>query len=385
MHTTPSSIARLRPRSAARGATVAAALLGASLLTACSLHAGEPATRPHTPVRVARIVTGPAVPAVATSGVVANKDEARLAFKIGGVIETVAVEEGQSVHKGQLLARIEPPEADAQLEQARALAEKAERDLARGERLYADQVISLEQLQDLRTQSRVAAAQLASVRFNRGYAAIVAPADGVVLRKLAQARELVSAGQPVLAVGARTRGVVIRAALSDRELVLLRLGDPAQVQLDALPGTTLTGRLAEAARAADERTGLFPVEVRLDDPPAALASGMVARLRLLPAAGRDASLPYVPLAALLEGEGHRASVFVLDGAHARRRSVEVAFITPLGAAVRKGLKPGDQVVTDGALYLDDGDPVDVITDRAATGPGNRPIAGPAASGPGGLG
>jgi len=329
-------------------------------LTGCSSPAAESAAD-HTAVHVVAATAGPATPAILTNGVVANKEEMRLSFKVAGVIKSIHVEEGHTVHAGERLAEIEQTEINAQLEQARALAEKAQRDLARGERLYADEVISLEQLQDLRTTAATARAQLQGVQFNRGYSVITAPADGVVLRKLAQERELVPAGQAVLVVSAHGRGYVVRAALADRELVQLKLGDPAEVRLDAYAGRLLHGTLSEISGAADEKTGLFPVEVHLESPPPALASGLVAKLRLAPAAGRARALTYVPIGAVVEGSGDVASVFVVDGSRARRREVRVAFIDPSGVALAAGVAPGERVVTDGALYLEDNDPIDIVT------------------------
>jgi RND family efflux transporter MFP subunit len=343
----------------------------AAALTGCSSRAAESAPH-HTVVHVAAATAGPATPAILTNGVVANKDEMRLSFKVAGVIKAIHVEEGQAVHAGERLAEIEQTEINAQLEQARALAEKAQRDLARGERLYADEVISLEQLQDLRTVAATARAQLQGVQFNRGYSVITAPADGVVLRKLSQERELVPAGQAVLIVGSHGRGYVVRATLSDRELVQLKLGDPAEVHLDAYAGQLLHGTLSEIAGAADDKTGLFPVEVRLESPPAALASGLVAKLRLSPAAGRARALTYVPISSVVEGSGDAASVFVVHGTRVRRRAVRVAFIDPSGVALAAGVAPGERVVTDGALYLDDNDSIDIVT--AAAGPAEAPLA-----------
>ena len=80
----------------------------------------------------------------------------RLSFKVGGLVRRIHVQEGDVVKQGQRLAEIELTEVNAQVEQARQMAEKAARDLKRGEHLYADQVISLEQLQDLRTQAAMA-------------------------------------------------------------------------------------------------------------------------------------------------------------------------------------------------------------------------------------
>ncbi|HEU4623626.1 MAG TPA: efflux RND transporter periplasmic adaptor subunit [Steroidobacteraceae bacterium] len=345
----------------ARSASLFIALLAAALLAGCSSSASDTASQP-TPVRVQAAFTGPARPPIATNGTVATKDEMRLSFKAGGIIKAIYVSEGSLIKKGQKLAEIELTEVNAAVEQARQLAAKAQRDLERGERLYADQVISLEQLQDLRTQASVAHAQLESAEFNRGYSVITAPHDGVVLRKLAEEREVVPAGQPVLIVGARERGYVVKAALSDREVVQLALGDPAEIRMDAYPGQTIAGTISEIARAADERTGLFPVEVRFDSVPVTLASGLVAKLKLYPASGRTSRLTYVPIAAVVEGDGDRASVFVVNGARVQRRAVQIAFIAPDSVALAEGLKPGERVVTDGALYLQDGEQIQIVNE-----------------------
>jgi multidrug efflux system membrane fusion protein len=338
-------------------------LVTLAFLAACSQQAQQETVRP-TPVRVQAATTGPATPAITTNGIVATKDEMRLSFKFGGVIRAIHVQPGDQVKKGQRLAEIELTEINSQVEQARQLASKAQRDLERGERLYNDQVISLEQLQDLRTQANVQQAALRGAEFNRGYSVITAPGDGVVLGKLSEERELVPAGQPVLILGAREGGYIVRAALSDREVVQLKLGDPAEIRMDAYPGQAIAGTLAEIARAAEERSGMFPIEVRFDSVPVQLASGLVAKLRLHSAASRTHHLTYVPIGAVVEGDGDRASVFVVDGDKVKRRPVRIAFIAPREVALADGLKPGERVVTDGALYLEDEEHIEVVQDGA---------------------
>jgi RND family efflux transporter MFP subunit len=331
------------------------------LLAACGKQP-EQAAAPATPVRVQAATVGPATPPIATNGIVAIRDEMKLSFKVGGVIKTLRVREGQQVKKGELLAEIELAEVNAQVEQARQLAAKAKRDMERGERLYDDQVISLEQLQDLRTQASVAQAQLKSAEFNRGYAVITAPGDGVILRKLAEEREVVPAGQAVLSMGTHDRGYIVRAALSDRDVVQLKLGDPAEIRMDAYPDQSIAGSLTEISRAADSRSGMFPIEVRFDSVPVPLASGLVAKLNLHPAASRQRQLTYVPIGAVVEGSGDRASVYVVDGDRAKRRPVHVAFIAPQAVALDDGVKPGERVVTDGALYLQDEERIDIVAE-----------------------
>ncbi len=338
-----------------------AVLAAATLLAAgCGNHDAPEAARP-TPVRIANASQGPAVPPIDTNGVVVTKHEMRLSFKMGGLVRRIYVQQGEAVKKGQRLAEIELTEVGAQMEQARQMAEKAERDLKRGENLYADQVISLEQLQDLRTQAAMQAAQYKSAQFNLGYSVIEAPRDGMVLRKLVEERELVPAGAPVLLFGESDRGYVVRAALADREIVNVKLGDKGEVRMDAFPGQAMTGTVVEVASAADEKSGMFPIEVRFDTPPPRLVSGLVARLSLAPQSAAP-PLTYVPMAALVEGDGDRASVFVLSGDKVEKRNVRVAFITADSIALESGLAAGEPVVTDGALFLENGETVDVQPD-----------------------
>lgn len=319
-----------------------------------------------TPVRVALATAGPATPTIRSHGLIANRNEIRLAFKIGGIVRELAVEEGTQVRRGQKLAVLERAEIDAQVEQARQEHEKAHRDLNRGKRLHADQVISLEQLQDLRTRAAMAAAALEAARFNRTHAEIVAPRNGTILRKFAEEREMVSAGTPVLVLGTHDDGYVVTAGLADREIVQVRHGDAAQIRLDALPDAVLTGAVTQIASAAEPSGGLFRIEVSLAPSELPLRSGMVARLAIVPSSAYAGERIYIPIGAIIEGRGNDAHVFVLEpdtkdtaNAQARRREVRIAFIEGEHVALAEGLSAGEQVITDGAAYLEDGETVHV--------------------------
>ena len=333
--------------------------LSASVVIAgCNSSAGD-APLPPTPVRAVVATQGPAAPNIRTHGLLVNKDEIRLSFKVGGVIKRISVAEGEHVRKGQKLAQIEQAEVNAHVAQARQAHEKARRDLERGERLYADKVISLEQLQDLRTQTAVTQAGLDSAQFNWNYAAIVAPHDGTVLRRLAEERELVAGGTPVIVLGAQDQGFVVRAGLADREIVQIKLGDSARIQLDALPDATFTGKVTEIASAADSTTGMFDVEVMLEPKNLPLKSGLVAKLDIVPSTAGAGALVHVPISALVEGDGRTASVFILDKDRVRRREVQVAFLDEDTVALASGVASGEHIVTDGALYVEDGELVAV--------------------------
>ena len=344
-----------------------AAAIALMALAACSRHAapGDDAASLIRPVRVAPVATAAVSGAVRAVGLLGPKDETRLGFKVGGVIESIHVEEGSPVKAGQVLALVKQTEVGALLEQARQSAAKADRDLARGKALFADGVATEEQVQDLTTASRVSAAALRAAEFNAAYARIVAPADGVVLRKLAQANELVQAGQPVLVVGGASRGWVVRIGLADRDVVRFRAGDPAQLEFDAFPGQAFSGHVSNIASSADPANGTFTVEVQVEPGSARFVQGLVARVSLSP---RDATIGrIVPVSALIEANGTEASVFVLDPARnvVHRVAIRIGRLQDGAVEVLEGVAAGAEVVVDGAAFLENGDTVRIAADGSA--------------------
>lgn len=343
---------------------LAGVLVLAALVSACS-RSTTPEELPLTRVRVVTAALGPAAPMLRTSGVLVAKDEVRLSFKMAGVIRRIAVQEGQAVQRGQVLAELAQGEIAAQFAQAQQALEKAQRDVERGEQLYRDRLVSLGQLQDLRTQAATGQAALQLAQFNRTYAVIIAAEDGVILRRLARERELVEGGAPVLVMGLRGLGYVVRVGLADREVVQVRLGDDGEVRLDAYAGQVFKAQVTEIAAAADERSSLFQVELLVDAADTPLVSGLVANVALTPYSARQAERVYAPLSAVVEGHGQRASVYLLGkdasgSSVVRRREVRIAFIDGERVAIAEGLQAGDQVVTDGALYVSDNERVQLL-------------------------
>jgi RND family efflux transporter MFP subunit len=331
-------------------------------LAACGTAAGKDAPAPdaRVPVRTALVLDSLVARPVIGTGTVVAKEEVQLAFKTGGIVAEVRVHEGDRVRVGEVLAALDTREIDAHVRQAESGAEKAERDLARARNLYRDSVATLEQLQNAATAADVARADLTAARFNRRYALVVAPGDGVVLRRVAEAGELVAPGQALLTVSSEAHGQVVRLGLADRDLVRLHRGDDAQVDFDALPGEGFHGRVSEIGAAADAHTGTYTVEVALDGGTRALPSGLIGRVEVRPQ--QPERLRLVPVEAIAEADGDTGSVYALrpDGRSVARLPVTIAFIEGDHVAVRGGLTGVARVVTDGVAYVEDGQRVQVV-------------------------
>ena len=329
-------------------------------ISGCGRSAADlaPAAAP-VPVRIADVPHESIAPPILGTGLLAPKDEITLGFKIGGVVARVAVDEGDAVRKGDILASLELREIDAGVSRARASAEKAERDLARAQRLFADSVATREQVQDAETAAEVARAGREAAEFDRRYAVITSPADGVVLRRWSEPGELVAPGDAVLQVGGRSRGSVVRVALADRDVARVSVGDPATVRFDVRASEPVTGTVRRIAAAADPATGTFRVEIEVPQA-GRLTAGLVADVEIRPVA--DGPLPVIPVDAMLEADADSATVFAFAAAagRAERRAIRIAFLTGDRVAVASGLDGVTQVVTAGASRLSDGDPVEVL-------------------------
>ena len=289
-----------------------------------------------------------------------TKQELRLSFKVGGIVDKMLVDEGQSVRAGQLLASLSLTEINAQLTQAHNGFDKADRDLQRVKNLFADSVATLEQLQNATTAWEVAKAGLDAAMFNRQYAQITAPTDGRVLQRLADDHEQVSAGSPVLVMAGFQKGWVIRTALADRDVLRLKIGDSAGILIDALPDRPLEGAVSEIAGAPNPANGTYEVEIKIGSSTVPLMSGLIGKVVIVPSSVVPTTL--VPVEALVEAEGARGFIFTPspDGASARRVSVSIAYLRDGKAGVLDRLDGITSVITAGATKLSDGAPIAVV-------------------------
>jgi RND family efflux transporter MFP subunit len=336
-----------------------------ALLAGCSAGKLPPeAASTAAPVRAVPVESAAVAADVRAVGVLAPRDEVRLAFKAGGVIDRITVEAGDPVKRGQVLAVLKRGEIDAAVAQATEGVEKSRRDLERAQRLRADEVATEEQVQDLTTAYNVARSNLDAVRFNSRFARIEAPADGIVLQRLAQADELVAGAQAVLVLGNTSTGWVVKTALADRDAVRVNLGAAAEVTFDAFPGQSFAGKVTRIAAAADPMTGTFEVEIDVTPNGARFARGLVGKvkLNLADAAAAAAKSTLIPVTALIEANGPSAAVYVLDAKQtsALRKQVTVGAIVGDRVIVNTGLEPGERVITDGAAWLTDGRAVRVV-------------------------
>ena len=339
--------------------------VGCLSLSACKQEYAQQENRSSSNTKVVQVTTVSTLqeaPLVVATGRVASREEVVLSFKTGGIVQQLALEEGQAVAPQQAMARLDLQEIDAQLRSADRTYQQAVRDYERANQLYQDTVGTLAQLESTETAKEVAEAQRNIARFNRQYSAINAPLQGNVLERYVEVGELVSAGQPIYRVGSAgtDRAKILRLGLSDRDVVKIRLGDPGTTSFDAFPGVAFSGEVTEIAESADAATGLFEVELSFTEDHPALKNGFVGKARIAPSQP-NGNLK-MPINALVEGSGNRAVVYYTkDGATAQRAEVDVVDIgKDYFLATRSSFPETGAVVVKGASYLRDQDSIRVV-------------------------
>lgn len=315
-----------------------------------------PAAAPE--VRFVRVSGDTQAARVEGVGTVALQRETSLGFTSAGRIARLAVNEGDDVRGGQLLAALDATTTSADLASARAERERAAAEYARSSALLEQGWVTKPRVESARAALQAADARVRAAGFQTRNAVIAAPGPGVVLARLAEPGQVVAAGTPVLVLGERASGFVLRVPLADREAARLQSGAPATVRLAAIENA-LDGTVREIAGRADRATGSFAVEIAL---PAdrRLRSGQIGTASIV-ASGSGSVALAVPPAAVFAPRSGEAFVYVLDGKarQVRLRRVTIADTRDNAIRVTGGLAPGEWVATSR---------IDRLTDKMAVRP-----------------
>lgn len=313
------------------------------------------------PVKVVQIGSIQNASDISATGLVTTENEAVYAFKIGGIIEKIFVEEGDSFKKGNLLATLNNTEIGAGLDQARLNVEKAKRDYGRAVNLYNDSVNTLEQMQDAKTKLDLAQKSEQSVAFNAQYSKIYALSDGFVSKKIGNVGEVVSAGSPVLAINeSKANGqYILKVGVTDKEWMLIEIGQSAKVTLDGFEGDTLSASVFRKSQVAHDSDGSFQIELRLKLNKTKPAIGMFGKAHIY--TRHQITNTLVPYDALIEADGDNAFVFTLtpDG-KVKRIPITIAGFDNHQVYVKSGLENIRQIIVSNSAFLNEQSKIKVI-------------------------
>jgi len=326
-----------------------------------------------TTTRIALVTPTQASTVLTASGYIVARSKAEISPKSVGRIAWLNLEEGQRVKKGELVARLESQELEAQKrqylatkDQVLAQLENAKRDRDRAKALLEDKIGTQQAYDSADAQVRSLTAQIASIDQQVRYteeliknAEIYAPIDGVVTVKKAFLGETVapqgfggagSAGA-TFAVIVDLRSLEMEADINEQNLGKLVLGQPAEVTLDAYPDRPYKARLRQIVPTADRQKGSVKVKVELLEPDARVLPEMSCRVVFLDpgrkAAGDAKPKVMIPAASVVEVDGKKGALFV-TGDRAAFKPLTLGREAGTQVEVTSGAAGGEEVVADAA-------------------------------------
>jgi RND family efflux transporter MFP subunit len=343
---------------------VAIALVGGCHKTADDEGDDKPAPAA---VKCAQVTATDVAQTIEATGVIATppKVDAIVSSPIAGRVGQVAVEEGDHVEAGALLATIEDPalpagslEAKAGVAAAQAAKAAADQELARQERLVNSGIGARRDLDEARAKATAAAAELDAANARSGLAStrmarreLRAPRAGVVLHVYKRVGESVdgTTATPIAEV-ADLAVLEVHAQVPPTALTPLKEGMTAKVSVLGVD-EPLDATVVRVAPAVDPTTLLGMVRLQIDGKQDALKVGNAASAKIV-VAKRPGVL--VPAAALRRSLVGADEVVVCDGEKASVRTVQLGERSDKGVEIADGVKANEKVVVDHVLGIEDG-------------------------------
>ncbi len=312
------------------------------------------------PVEVAAVHSAEIASYITATANLVAEGEVKVLAEVEGKVARVAVEEGDTVRKGDVLALLDRVDAEIALEKARVRAENASSVYQRGQELAKDQLISREDLEKREMDDRLARQERAEAEWRLAKTEIRAPISGRISQRLTQVGQRVAPNAELFQI-TDFDPLIARIYLPEKDVLSLATGREVLLTLDAAPDVGFTGRIRQIAPVVDTATGTVKVTIEAVRPPAAVRPGSFVTARIVRERRPDALV--LPKEAVLR-ELQQAHVFVAQGEGdtmtAARREVTLGLEEGGRVEALSGVHAGDRLIVAGQGALKDGSRIRVL-------------------------
>lgn len=310
------------------------------------------------PVEVADMKNGNISSNYSTTAVLEAKEESYVVARASGIIDTILVEEGDYVEKGQVLAQLEPERYELNLQRARADLQGVEKELAKVNKVYNQKLISDDTYDKLTSQYEAAQATLSLAKLDLKEATIVAPISGFIAERNAKVGNLTESFQREkmfhIVQQKQLYGIV---HLPEKELPRVHKDQAAELKITALGDKIVSAFVERISPVIDAKTGTFKVTLRVPNEDNLLKAGMFTQVNLNYDTRKNATL--LPRKALLAIDDSN-NVFVVHDGKAKKVAVKVGYQEGDFIEILEGLDGTEQVVITGHQNLKDNASVEIV-------------------------
>lgn len=309
------------------------------------------------PVEVAAVVSGNIAAYLTGTSTIESEEETEVVAKVGGVVERIFIEEGNTVQAGDILAQLDDEKIAVELAQARANLNKLESNYERNKDLHAKQLVSTEVFQQSHYEYEQQKAAYELAELNLKYTSIRTPISGVIAERLIKVGNMILPNQAVFRVTGLNPLIAV-LHVPERQLGRLHVGLKAQLSVDAIAREEFEGYIKRISPVVDPGTGTVKVTIETHDRSGRLRPGMFARIRIIHDVHENIIM--APKDAII-AEDREAAVFVVRDTLAVRQNVTIGYENTTHVEIIEGLALGDTVVTTGKGSLKDSTNIEIVT------------------------
>ena len=340
------------------------AATGSLFFTGCDPAAGDAdqGRRPPTQVVAVPATQQAVAETISLVGSLLANEMVEIKSEVDGQIEQILFKEGQEVTNGQQLIQLDDDKLVKEVAESEATFQLRQASFERDKELYEAKLISGQEYDQTFSLYQVSEAVLDLRKRRVRDTRINAPFDGVVGARNVSPGQVIARNTPLTWV-VDLDPVKVEVNVPERFLGQLALGQQISMQIDAYPNEEFTGQVFFISPYVDPdlRTALIKAEI--PNPKQRLKPGMFANLELtLKIRAQAVVIPESALARLFEGD--QASVFVVSNETAQMRRVTLGIRLPGKVEILKGIRPGDEVIVEGAQKIGPGAPVSLAPAEA---------------------
>ncbi|MEF9985590.1 MAG: efflux RND transporter periplasmic adaptor subunit [Bacteroidales bacterium] len=341
------------------------------LIAVCALFSCKQPILKEKPIRPVKVseVKSFSIATNTFSGVVAPDQFSNLAFRTSGPLVAVNVVEGQSVRKGQIIAKMDPRDYQLSYDAKKASYLTAQSQLQRAEKLLTKQAISKQEYESTVASTENAKSAYENAKQLLGETVLTAPFDGFIQKKFVENYQEVRTGDKVVCL-INPAKLQMQATLPEIALSYITNNPEIYVEFDAYKGTKFRAKIKEFVQASPDGSGI-PIFVTINDSKFNLktykvAVGFSCSIELVIKEKSLLAYTVIPMSAVVNNPtNNKGSVFIYDSVTKKvsRRDVKYGeIINKTKIIVESGLNIGELVVSAGANRVIDGEEVKLLND-----------------------
>jgi RND family efflux transporter MFP subunit len=292
------------------------------------------------------------------SGTVEEQNGSSISFSTAGTVKSVAIAEGQRVHKGQLIATLDDAQFQSSYNMAKATLDQAQDAYNRLKILHDNN--SLPEIQWVEAESKLKQAQSTYdiSKKNLADTRLYAPFSGFISEKSIEVGNNVMPGSPVAKL-VTVDNVKVCIAVPETEISNIKQGDIIEIEVPALNNQTFSGKIIEKGVAANSLSRSYQVKAEIKNPSNLLLPGMLCTLYI---GAPDAAESVMLLArnVIQLDSNNRNFVWVNNNGKASRKYVDLGDFAGENVVIKSGLNEGDQVIVEGQQKISDDMSITVI-------------------------